>query len=196
MESDQPLFRVFGTGYAAAPRSVTSFNPGLGAPSRFAFFHDEAGVVVPALYAAQTENAAVCESLLHDIPLSGGALLPSDYEGRALGSFHTDRPVNLAELRGTGLRQLGVEARDLTDTAPSAYGATVAWAQAAHWSGCDGMAWTSAKCNDAFAVVLFGDRVAEESLHATEVGGRSFLDPRHVDWLAQMCAPMRIKVLR
>ncbi|WP_179577397.1 RES domain-containing protein [Leifsonia psychrotolerans] len=46
-------------------RAGNAFNPGSGKPTRFAFFGDP---TVPVLYAADTEAAAVCESLLHDLP--------------------------------------------------------------------------------------------------------------------------------
>lgn len=50
------------------------FNPGRGSPTRFAFVRGQTGRKVGALYAAATQDAAVAETLLHDLPLSGGIL--------------------------------------------------------------------------------------------------------------------------
>jgi len=47
------LYRVFS---AAKGRTATTFNPGAGAPTRFAFFGTP---VVPIMYAAAAEDAAV-----------------------------------------------------------------------------------------------------------------------------------------
>lgn len=56
-------YRVF-----TATRKATEFNPGIAAPTRFGFFGKP---VVPIMYAADTEEAAVAETLLHDIPVEG-----------------------------------------------------------------------------------------------------------------------------
>jgi hypothetical protein len=50
------LYRVF-----TNTRPPTEFNPGIGAATRFGFFGKP---VVPIMYAADTEEAAVAESLL------------------------------------------------------------------------------------------------------------------------------------
>ena len=71
LEADMTLFRVFNAG-GSTPRKVTNFNPGKGGATRFAFFGDPA---VPVLYAAETEEAAVCESILHDVPPGPGSVL-------------------------------------------------------------------------------------------------------------------------
>ncbi len=52
------LYRVF-----TNSRPPTEFNPGIGAPTRFGFFGKP---VVPLMYAADTEEAAIAETLLHD----------------------------------------------------------------------------------------------------------------------------------
>src|SRR6202012_1947518 len=63
------LYRVL-----SATRTATDFNPGFGSPTRFGFFGKPK---VPIMYAADTEEAAIAETLLHDIPVEGG-LLPYD----------------------------------------------------------------------------------------------------------------------
>ncbi|MFZ4841897.1 RES family NAD+ phosphorylase [Mycetocola saprophilus] len=144
------LFRVH-----AAERLATTFNPGFGAPTRFAFFGEP---MVPVLYAAETEQAAIAETLLHDTPLSGGTLLPSAYRGRRLSRITTARPLRFASLLGLGLRRLGVSADQVTATPAAHYQHTVHWARAAHEAGFDGIAYMSRQCNSDRAFVFFGDR--------------------------------------
>jgi hypothetical protein len=52
------LYRVF-----TNTRPPTEFNPGVGAATRFGFFGKP---VVPIMYAADTEEAAIAETLLHE----------------------------------------------------------------------------------------------------------------------------------
>lgn len=70
------LYRVL-----SATRTATDFNPGIGARTRFGFFGDP---VVPILYAAETEDAAIAETLLHDIPVEGGVLPYDQYATKVL----------------------------------------------------------------------------------------------------------------
>lgn len=170
---------------------VSAFNPGHGKPTRFAFFGNPA---VPVLYAADTEQAALAESLLHDIPASGGHLTWDDYSRRVMGRLAVGRDLHLASLRGMGLRRLKVTAGQVTEADASEYPHTVAWARAAHRTGFDGLAWTSSRCNDARAVVLFGDRCAD-AIAQDPTFGRLFESGDGLDWLIDTCAPLHVEVL-
>jgi hypothetical protein len=172
-------------------RGIAEFNPGVGRPTRFAFFGDP---VVPVLYAADTEECALAESLLHDVPVAGGRLTYDAYADSVLGRLVVRLDLRLASLRGLGLRRLGVSARQLTDTDASEYPRTVAWAAAAHAAGFDGLAWTSRLCDDARAVVLFGDRCAG-AVEQDPTFGRLFESGPGLDWLIDTCAPLRVDVL-
>lgn len=172
-------------------RPISAFNPGRGKPTRFAFFGDPP---VPVLYGADTEQAALAESLLHDVPASGGYVSWDDYSRVVMGRLRIIGELRLASLRGLGLRRLGVQARQLTDTDATEYPRTVRWAQAAHDAGFDGVAWTSRLCNDARAVVLFGDR-AGDAVEQDAAFGRHFEGGAGLDWLITTCAPLRVNVL-
>lgn len=186
LEAGQWLYRVHSNA-----RTVDQFNPGVGGRTRFAFFGDPA---VPVLYAADTQESALAESLLHDIPVSGGVLPYAAYADKVMGRLDVTRELRLANLRGLGLRRLGVEASQVTDTDASEYPRTVRWAAAAHAAGFDGVAWTSRKCNDARAVVLFGDR-CEGALRQDESFGRLFQSGPGLDWLIETCSPLHVDVL-
>lgn len=183
------LYRAFS---AAPDRRVTTFNPGYGGPHRFSFFGDPP---VPVLYAAQTETAAICESLLHDIPLAGGRLIPEQYERSVAGPLETTRELRLAVFHGLGLRRLGVEPNQLTSSPARTYRATVAWARAAHAAGLDGAVWMSARLNTDCAYVFFGDRVHENDLHVVASYGRVFTTGPDRDWLVDLCAFLKVDLL-
>ncbi|WP_193312916.1 RES family NAD+ phosphorylase [Georgenia subflava] len=183
------LFRSFS---AAPDRHATTFNPGYGGPHRFSFFGDP---TIAVLYAAQTEIAAVCESLLHDVPLFGGRLMPEQYERTVVAALDTTRELRLAAFHGVGLRRLGVEPAQLTSSPASTYGTTVAWGEAAHAAGFDGVVWMSARCNTDRAYVLFGDRVHGDDLRVVPDYGRVFTTGPDRDWLVDLCAFMKVDVL-
>ncbi|MGN5240282.1 RES family NAD+ phosphorylase [Rhodococcus sp. SJ-3] len=186
LTTGQRLYRVHSN-----TRTVGEFNPRYGSRTRFAFF---GGPVVPVLYAADTEEAALAESLLHDIPVGGGILPYAAYADKVMGKIEVTRDLQLASLRGLGLRRLGVEARHVTDTDASEYPRTVLWAKAAHEAGFDGLAWASRKCNDTRAVVLFGDR-CRNALRQDSSFGRIFQSGPGLDWLIETCGPLHIDVL-
>ena len=183
------LYRVL-----SAARAATDFNPGLGARTRFGFFGNPGKAPVPIMYAADGEDAAIAETLLHDIP-AGGGLLPYDqYADKVLVRLQVTQRLRLAILHGTGLRRLKVTAAELTASPASSYGTTVLWAEAAHDAGLDGLVWMSRQCNDTKAYVFFGDRCAnaftQDPAHA-----RIFASPADQIWLIDRCAPLHVDVL-
>ncbi|WP_276309080.1 RES family NAD+ phosphorylase [Specibacter cremeus] len=182
---------IYRVASGASGRAVNSFNPGVGRPTRFAFFGTP---VVPALYAADTPEAAVCETLLHDIPANGGVLTPRDYQDKVMGRLRVSRALVLASFMGTGLKALRVEASDITTTTATRYPETVKWAVAAHEAGFDGVAWMSGKCNTDRAYMFFGDRVAEEDLAIDPEFARLFELEADRTWLTEFCSPLHIDV--
>jgi hypothetical protein len=182
------LYRVF---TATKGRSATTFNPGFGAPTRFAFF---GAPVIPVLYAAATEEAAVAETLLHDIPVSGGVLPYDSYGRTVMARLKVARPIRVGILHGLGLRKLKVTAGDLTASGAETYPETVKWAQAAHDAGFDGLVWMSRLCNDAKAYVFFGD-TCHRAFVQDPTFGRLFATGADQLWLIDLCAPLHVDVL-
>lgn len=188
LDAGDQLYRVF---TAAEDRSAVTFNPGFGAPTRFAFFGDP---TVSVLYAAATEESAVAETLLHDIPASGGVLPYDAYARTVMARLTVTRPVTLAVLYGLGLRRLKVTAAELTASGADTYPETVLWAQAAHRAGLDGLVWMSRLCNDAKAYVFFGDH-CEKAFVLDPTFGRLFATGTDQFWLIELCAPLHVDVL-
>jgi hypothetical protein len=180
------LYRVL-----SATRTATDFNPGVGARTRFGFFGKP---VVPIMYAADGEDAAIAETLLHDVPAEGGLLPYDQYADKVLVRLKVTQRLRLGVLHGTGLRRLKVTAGELTASPASSYDTTVRWAKAAHGIGLDGLVWMSRQCNDTKAYVFFGDRCAQafaqDPSHA-----RIFASPADQIWLIDRCAPLHVDVL-
>lgn len=182
------LYRVHGN-----RRAVSDFNPGGGNPTRFAFF---GAPPVPVLYTATTEEAAVAESLLHDVPLAGGVMSYDGYADRLMGRVEVTRDLRLASLHGLGLRRLNIVDTDVIDVhGPGVYAQTLAWAEAAHVAGFDGLEWMSSRCNDSRAQIFFGDRVLGGDLVQDPAFARVFATSAGFDWLVDMCAPLRVDVM-
>jgi hypothetical protein len=180
------LYRVL-----SATRIATDFNPGFGGRTRFGFFGKPK---VPIMYAADTEDAAIAETLLHDIPAAGGLLPYDQYATKVLVRLKVTRGVRLGVLHGTGLRRLKVTAGELTTSPASSYASTVRWAEAAHGAGLDGLVWMSRQCNDTKAYVFFGDRCTD-SFEQDPLHARIFASPADQIWLIDRCAPLHVDVL-
>ena len=180
------LYRVL-----SATRTATDFNPGFGAPTRFGFFGKP---TVPIMYAADVEDAAIAETLLHDIPADGGLLPYDQYASKVLVRLEVTQRLRLGVLHGTGLRRLKVTADELTSSPASSYASTVRWAEAAHDVGLDGLVWMSRQCNDTKAYVLFGDRCAQSFVQDPS-HARIFASPADQIWLIDRCAPLHVDVL-
>lgn len=168
-------------------------------PTRFAPFSigpSQGTNFIPTLYAAASAEAAVCETILHDVPLSGGSLPAASYARYAETALELQRDLRLAKLMGDGLRRLGVTPQQLTATNGDVYDRTVEWARAAHAAGFDGMAWMSARDNTSEAYVLFGDRVTVADLMVTAEGaGRFALGTGGFTWLSAYCAVVKVELL-
>jgi RES domain len=143
---------------------------------------------------AATEEAAVAETLLHDIPVSRGVLPHDKYAWTVMARLEVTRPTRVGILHGLGLRQLKVTAADITASGADSYPETVAWAQAAHDVGLDGLVWMSRLCNDAKAYTFFGD-ICDGVFAQDSTFGRLFATGADQLWLIDLCAPLHVDVL-
>ena len=160
MRQGTVLHRVHRTTYRGA-----EFNPGLGAPTRFAPFNDSAAMAVPSLYASTTLRAAVHETIFHDIPANARTktVRLREVHLRTHSEIETVRDLRLVELRNPTLGRWGISRNDLISSSPVLYGQTVLWAEAVHRDipDADGLVWTSNQCDPDGVCLFFGDRVSE-----------------------------------
>jgi len=186
---DTGLYRVCSAG---PTRRIDDFNPGYGPGGRFSFFGDPP---VPVLYAAETELAALCETVLHDVPATGGIVPSAAIDNLVAGRLVLARDLALADFSGVGLRRLGVDPEQLTSSPAYTYHRTRRWARAAYDAGFEGIVWMSKRCNDARAFVLFGDRIRDRDVSIDHTYARVFATGPDRDWLINTCAQLHIDVL-
>lgn len=148
---------------------ATDLNPGFG-HGRFHPFKDPKGRIVPTLYGSSTLEGALSESIFHNVPLHGPlrSIRRSVLRPMQISTLAPRRDLRLIQLHDFGLRRLGISRVELIEAED--YPSTVAWAAAFHaWSGeVDGLVWVSRMHDTAFALVLFGDRVARTDLEIVE----------------------------
>lgn len=144
--------------------NASGFNPCKGAPTRFAPIRDAEGNCVPSLYAADTVEAAIHETIFHDIPVRAkpGTVPKSLVQGRAHSRLEVLRDLRFASLRGPDLRRWRIGRNSLIATSPALYRETARWACAIHcrFPEIEGLVWTSNRCDPDTAYLFFGDRVA------------------------------------
>jgi hypothetical protein len=112
-------------------RRPAEFNPGVDV-GRFHPFSGFAGKPVSTLYAANSWEGAVSETVFRDVPLRGGPRTKrrAELEIRAMSLLRLGREVPLVELRGTGLRRLRLQRRELIETEADQYSRSARWAAA------------------------------------------------------------------
>ena len=144
-----------------------TFNPCQGGPSRFAPIQNERGECVPSLYAATSLQAAIFETLFHDIPLEARrkTIPRSSVEAREHTVLQLRRDLRLASLRAPALLKWRVTPA-LVWGPPMHYSATALWAKAVHdqFEDVKGMIWTSRRCDPDSAMLFFGGRTTEADL--------------------------------
>ena len=160
-----------------------AYNPGptpAQVRGRFSFFGQP---TVPVLYAAQSREAAVGETIIRDVPARGGFVEQQNVVGLTLSRLHCQSPQRLLDLRGDGLRRVRMAADELTRTPPSKYASTVAWAEAAYTAGLDGIAWMTRHHDSSMACVFFGRPDRPAALAATDDLPLDFGVDEDLDWL-------------
>jgi hypothetical protein len=176
-EAGRPWLRVADDQFGA-----TEFNPCLGEPTRFAPLVVD-GECVRTLYAAETLDAGLMESVFHDVVLDRPDGDPpevylADLTTARRCTIATRRDLRLGRLDDAALDALGLQRDELIDTDADTYATTVRWAEHAHRFGAtdghplDGLVWHSRRAAQDLAArelvaVLFGNRVLRKELRST-----------------------------
>ena len=142
----------------------TGFNPCKGVPTRFAPIQDATGNCVPSLYAANTLEAAIYETIFHHILAKSRrkTVEKPRIQEHAHGLLVVQRDLRLASLRAPDLHRWRIDRNSLIGSSPVHYRDTSRWAEAVHhqYPVVEGLLWTSNKCDPDTAYLFFGDRVA------------------------------------
>ena len=158
----------------------TSFNPSPRSNARFSTLRRSDGTVVSVLYAADTIEGALMQTVFHEAPTpSAGAHLRRNEiaaKGLVLSELRTTTKLQVIDLTSTGLRRVGLTKPQVIDTDANAYPDTRALAQHLY-STCPsahGIQW-SRQLDRSRAVMLFADRLPPASIAPTGPS-RSVLD--------------------
>jgi len=178
------LHQLYDSAYAAGsfrPGTGPASNGGLAKPTRFAPIRDNKGKVVPYLYAGESLQCAIFETVFHDVDFTAAAPVVqlSDFGGRAHARLVPNRDLHLVRLHGRALLQFKVTRLLLIESPPRCYPATALWAQALHhqYGHVDGLVWRSRKLDDQDSYLLFGDRIKAGTLAATAMSAALNVDP-------------------
>lgn len=124
--------------------------------------------IVGTLYGAEDDAGAVSETAFHDVPVrvERPLLRLSALTTMLVSTLAARRELRLASLHGHGLRRLGATRAELVESDADQYPALAAWGQALHDCPAepDGIAWRSRHNDDAYAVLLFADRIRRREL--------------------------------
>jgi hypothetical protein len=162
----RPMYRVHHVQYGA-----TEFNPGLGA-GRFHPIRAADSLPIPTIYASNSIDGALSETVFHDVPVSGPAkrISQSALKPLLLCTLSAKRDLQLIEIKGYGLQKLGIMRSQLIDTNADRYTTTRRWAEVLFERDltADGLIWMSRQHDASEAIVLFGGRVARNELQVIE----------------------------
>lgn len=148
--------------------NATQLNPITTGNARFSPISDKDNEPVATMYAASTRDAALMETLFHDVPYTSG--LKTLDSGKMDGLVHSEitamKDINLVDLTGVPLRKLGLTRKQIIDTEKDCYPLTRSWAEAIHTQCPDaqGLSWMSRQDDTARAYVFFGDRLSAGAL--------------------------------
>lgn len=167
-EAGRLLIRCHTSAYGA-----TELNPGnLRKRGRFSPFLGPHGQLVPFLYCADSQDAALSETVFHDIPVrgEGRAILRSQLLPMVLSTLASRKPLSFVQLHGFGLDRLQVARAELIESDADQYERTATWAQALHARCTDsqGLVWMSRQHDSSRAFIVFGDRLQREDLVVVE----------------------------
>lgn len=122
------------------------------------------GQCVPSLCAGSSLEAAIFETVFHDIdPKATFKTVPKPHvAAKSHSVLRVTRDLTFVELRAPDLKKLGLVPGDVVSAPASRYPGTALWAKAFHdqFADVQGLRWTSNQCDPDSACLMFGDRVA------------------------------------
>lgn len=156
-----------------------AFNDSAKSQARFSPLVDHTGAVIAAIYAAESLEGALMESVLHDVPFPSSGY-QHDFKRDREGAYHvsqvrTTATLTLVDLTTPGLQKMGLRPSDLFESNKRDYPRTQRWAQwfRGQCAKAQGLYWVSRRYNEAAVMVLYADRVPRGTL-------KEVVAPRHV----------------
>jgi hypothetical protein len=160
----------------------SEFNTSTKGNARFSPITDDAGVLIPTLYAGTTLDCALMETIFHDVPFKAGfkPFSKLKIDGKVHSVLLPTEDLRLIDLSTVALHKLGVKRTQLIDTTKAHYTATRRWAQALYtqFPEAQGLRWISRQDDQAHAVMLFGTRVMPFGLGGANTSESLLIDGR------------------
>ena len=187
------LWRVYPRRYG-----VAGFNASRLGDARFSPL-EVAGAIVPTLYAGNTLDVALMETVWHDAPTPSHGfhlVLEGATEPRRVGCLEPSAGLHLADLTSVGQRRLGLARSDVIDSDPVDYPITrqlTAWLYE-NKPDAQGICWISRQNDEGRAVVLFEPRLGSVKL-AVVTEDEVFTDGPHLDALLTLAERMGASVI-
>ncbi|MFG6080327.1 RES family NAD+ phosphorylase [Paracoccus litorisediminis] len=162
--------------------AANAFNASPDSDARFSTIRSEKGEIIPTLYAAQSFECSVCETILRSPDTPRGMahgqphiISPRAHAHRLHSRISIKVPLSLVDISIAGQRRMGVEHNALLAGPRSTYPATRAWAEAIHtvFPAAQGIIYQSHQWGPEWALVLFGDRIEPDSIEARDSRGVS-----------------------
>lgn len=152
------LHRVHSCKYAG-----NTFNDRADVEGRFNPVYDTEGNVVPVLYATDSLESAVCETIFHDqgVGTSKKTVRKLNVERRNHSQIILKSEITLVSLRQQDLQKWGIRRNELIASPSKEYCHTVKWAQEIYtqFDKAQGLVWTSNQCDPDSAFMFFGTRI-------------------------------------
>jgi RES domain len=156
------IVRCHSTKYGA-----TEFNSLIRTPGRFRPIR-VGRRAVGTLCGADRPAGALSETVFHDVPVESPVkrVRMTRFETVVLSTLAPSRELRFISLHGGGFHRVRASRAKLIDSEASDYPALAAWGQALHDAAprADGIRWRSRQFDDAYALLLFGDRVRPRDL--------------------------------
>ena len=181
----QAIWRIHPARYRPA-----EFRSGTDGNARFSPIRNAKGAVIPTWYGARTIACSMTETVLHDVPAP-----PTDYildierlreADIRISRVRCKRALSLVDLSSKGLKRIGLLRRDIIDTSVEEYARCREWAIRLHTqTSAQGLLWTSRQDDEAKALVVFGDRIAE-SAFTVEIDRERVYEGEHLDVLLEL----------
>ena len=151
--------------------SATSFNPCAGQATRFAPIHSVKGACVPSVYAGSSLDAAIYETIFHDVPAKASfkTVPRQNVVIRSHAELEVVRQIHLVQLRNPDLLKWHIRRKQLIGSSAKRYPQTAQWAEAIHhqFPQAEGLIWTSNQCDPDDSYIFFGDRVTPTDFKLT-----------------------------
>lgn len=138
--------------------------------ARFSPIKNTDGAIIPTIYAGQTLDCALMETIFHDVPAAEEfkTIASSRLEKQLHSELLINTDLTLLDLSTVSLTKLGLKRTQIIDTEADLYPRTRQLAESFHanYTDIQGLVWTSRKHDSYRAYLFFQDRIKATDLQS------------------------------